>query len=205
MKASWHESAVIHPSAILGHGVYIGPNCRVGANVVVGSYTVIGGLPEHRDFYDDVDLVRSKGVWLQDGVRVFEFVSIHAGTERMTVLGEWSAVFNHTHVAHDVIVGRKATIAGPSSIGGFCEIQDFATVGGGSLLHQKSTVGAFSFLGAGSFLKGHLPPGELWMGRPARPAGLNQVGLTRANMSLEQVLQEHGEKFHRARERSGLK
>lgn len=203
-EAIVHESAQVHETAVLGHGVWIGPRVVIGPGVWIGAYSVIGGMPEHRDFYDDTDLVRSKGVHIMAHARIFEFVTIHPGTERMTVIGQRSAVFNHSHIAHDVIIGEKVTIAAPSSVGGFCEIQDFATVGGGARMHQKSTVGAYAFLGAASFLKGHIPPGALWLGNPARPAGMNDIGLKRWGLTVDQVNRQWLEKFETIKGRSGL-
>ena len=178
---------IIHPTAI------IRPNVEIEDNVVIGAYAVIGGMPEHAGYYSGLT---TKGVRIHKGVRIFEFVTIHAGTENQTIIEEGAAIFNHSHVAHDCYVGKNAVIGGQVSLAGHTWVMERAVIGGKSCTHQRCVIGAYSFLSPMSYLKAHIPPGELWIGNPARPSGLNQVGLNRAPMTHEMCLERFEETFH---------
>ncbi len=178
-----HQSAIVHKSARIGVGAIIGPRVRIAEDVVIGAYSVIGGSPEHRDFYSDVDNEKSVGVTIEAGARIYEFVTIHSGTVQPTHIGENVAIFNHTHIAHDCTLERGCTIGGGVSLAGHVWVMTMANVSGRSCIHQRCVVGAYSILSAASYLKAHMPPGEKWIGSPARPSGFNDVGLQRAGLT----------------------
>jgi UDP-N-acetylglucosamine acyltransferase len=201
---SIHRTAIVHPSAQLGVGVFIGPKVVVCEGVRIGAYSVIGGMPEHRSFYDDYEGERAHGVFIGRNARIFEFVTVHSGTREQTRVDESAAVFNHAHVAHDSIVGRGATVGGGAFLAGHTILMEGATMSGRSCTHQFSIIGAYSFLSPVSFLKGHIPPGELWIGSPARPSGINEVGLHRAGLGVEQVWVKFGADFERLKKERPL-
>jgi len=184
MEAYVHDTALIHRTAILGQGVVIGPNVVIEENVRIGAYSCIGTHPEHKDFFTDDDNERGTGVIVRRNVRIFEFVTIHSGTRQPTEIQEHSSIFQHAHIAHDCHLEQFCVIGGRSSLAGHTHVMQNAIVAGHSCTHQWSVIGAFSMLSPMSFLKGHIPPGELWVGNPARPAGYNSVGLQRANISV---------------------
>lgn len=179
-----HPSARIHESARLGHGVVIGPDVMIEEDVVIGAYSVIGGMPEHLGFFDDTEQEFTKGVYIERGARIFEFVTIHSGTDKTTHIGQRVAVFNHSHIAHDVVLGDHCVIGGHNSLAGHVHVMERAIVSGKSAIHQWCVIGALAMIAGNSFLKAHVPPGEKWIGSPARPAGTNIVGLNRAGMSF---------------------
>lgn len=190
MDPRLHPSVWIHPTARLGKGVVIYPNVTINANVRIGDYSVIGGMPEHRDFYGDNWWMQAKGVTIFEDVRIFEFVTIHAGTKEPTCIDNGASIQNHSHVGHDCFISKNALIGGSVTLAGHVYVMEGATVAGRCAVHQKSVVGAYSILSATSYLKGHVPPGEKWIGNPARPAGLNDVALQRNKMTHEECLRE---------------
>ncbi len=175
----------IHPTAIIYPGVAIEDDVRIGA------YAVIGGPPEHRAH----DGKPAQGVLISRGARIFEFVSIHAGTQRPTYIGEGTMIFNHSHIAHDVEINDYVTVAGHSSIGGHVTVMDRAFIGGRATIHQHCVVGAYAMIGMCSALKSHVPVGELWMGSPCRPAGINHVALSRCGVNLSTAMEMYGPGF----------
>lgn len=199
-----HPTARLFPGTILGRGAWIGPGVVIEEDVVIGAYSVIGGPPEHRAFYDDPTCLRSKGVFIEKGARIFEFVTIHAGTGLATRIGQRAAVFNHSHIAHDVVVGAGATIGGHASLAGHVRVMACANVSGRATIHQRAVVGAYSILAMGAVLKGHVPPGEKWIGSPARPAGLNDVGLARAGLTIEKCRELSLELFEALKEGANI-
>lgn len=189
-------SAHVHPTAKLHPGVWIGPNVEIGAGAVIGHYAVIGGMPEHRDFFDDTEMVRSKGVIIGAGARIFEYVTVHAGTRRPTLIAERVAVFNHSHIAHDCMIEAGSIIGGQVSLAGHVHVMPAAQVSGKSCVVQFAVIGAYAFVGGFTFVTRHIPPGEKWLGFPARFVSANDIGLQRAGMPLEECLSRYGQRFN---------
>lgn len=185
-----HPRAEIHSSVKIGHGVIIGPNVIIERDVVIGPYCVIGGPPEHRDFYDDKDGEKTKGVYIARSARLFEFVTVQAGTKNMTFVGEGAAVFNKSHIAHDCILGPDSQVGGQASLAGHTYLMEGAILSGKSATVQWCVIGAYGFVGGFTFLTKHLPPGAKCLGFPARFIGNNEVGLQRAGLTIEQCNQK---------------
>lgn len=204
MVNSIHRTAVVHPTALIGVGSIIGPNVTIEEGVVIGPYSVIGGMPEHASFYDDTECNRSKGVYIEKDARIFEFVTIHAGTKAPTFIGRRAALFNHTHIAHDCRLEPYSTIGGHNSLAGHVHVMENAVVSGKSAIHQWSVVGAYAILSGNSFLKGFVPPGEKWIGNPARPAGINNVGLGRGRLSFGECTDRFRDRFELLKKESRL-
>lgn len=199
-----HPTAQIDSTAHIGFGAYIGPNVKIGPEVYIGDYSIIGSLPEHRDFYTDLKLERTKGVNIGFGARIFEFVTIHAGTQGPTDIGAGVAIHNHSHIAHDCQLEPLVTVGGQTTIAGHVKAMQGSMICGKSAVHQWCVIGAYSILGAGTFLKNHIPPGEKWLGNPARPSGHNDVGLIRANLTYEECVQQWTSRFEKLKESSRL-
>lgn len=177
----------IHPTAVIYPGVLI--DCDVD----IGAFCVIGAPPEHKEFYDRTK--ETFGVRIKAGARISPHVTIDAGTIRQTTIDNGVAIFNHSHIAHDCIIGRNATIGGNVSLAGHCHIMEGATVSGKSCLVQRAVVGAYGFLGGMSYLTRHLPPAEKWVGYNARFIGRNTVGLERSHLLYEDVILKYQEEF----------
>lgn len=190
-----HNSAKVHESAILRPGVWIGPNVTIEAGVVIGHNAVIGGPPEHRDFYDDIDGELSKGVIIKAGARIFEFVTVHAGTRHPTYIGEGAAVFNKSHIAHDVYLDKGSTVGGQCSLAGHVHMQPMSQLSGKSCVSQFVVIGAYAFVCGFSFLTQHAPVGSKWAGAYSKMVGVNEIGLQRAGLELGQVQKLYNNEF----------
>lgn len=178
-----HPTAQVHPTAILRPGCWIGPNVIVGPGAIIGHYSVIGGQPEHAKFYDDIDGKTTKGVMIGPETRIFEFVTIQAGTQMPTNIRAGSAVFQHSHISHDCVLGRMATVCGRASLAGFVVVCERGIVGAHAIVHQHVVIGAVAMVGMAAAVYKHIPPGETWSGIPARQVGLNTIGIERGGYS----------------------
>lgn len=165
-----HKTAIIYPGVEIEDDVYIGPYC------------VIGGRPEHRKFFNEKT---EWGVRICRGARLSEFVTVHAGTEHHTVIGEGTAIFQKTHVAHDCVLEDRVIVGGMVSLAGHTYAQEGANISGHSATVPFVVLGAYSFVGAASLVTKHLPPGQKAVGFPARDVGYNEVGLQRAGMDAQ--------------------
>ena len=203
-----HPSAHVDPSAELAPGVQVGPYATVGPGVSVGEGCEIGPyativrntrlgranvLYHHAVLGADSQDLKYRGgrTWLEIGdgnvFREFVTVSRATGEGRATRIGNGSLLLAYSHVAHDCRIGDGVIIANGSQLGGEVEIEDHAALGGLVGVHQFCRVGAHAFVGACSKLTQDLAPYLTADGHPARPRGLNTVGLRRRGFADETI------------------
>lgn len=77
------------------------------------------------------------------------------------------------YVAHDCVIGDYVTLAPRVSCNGRVVIEDGAYIGTGACLRQGSAgrplrIGAGAVVGMGAVVTRDIPPGETWVGIPAR-------------------------------------
>ena len=89
------------------------------------------------------------------------------------------------HVAHDCQVGSHTIFANAAALAGHVEVQDFATVGAYSAVHQFCRVGTHAFMGGAHDRDQDVLPYSLTVGNRARIYGLNIVGLRRRGFAAE--------------------
>jgi sugar O-acyltransferase (sialic acid O-acetyltransferase NeuD family) len=83
-------------------------------------------------------------------------------------VGSHVAVMPQAVLTHDDRVGDYATVASGVRLGGGAVLEEGAYVGAGALVREGVTVGAWSLIGMGSVVLADVPPGEVWVGGPAR-------------------------------------
>jgi UDP-N-acetylglucosamine acyltransferase len=91
------------------------------------------------------------------------------------------------HVAHDCRVGSHTILANGTALSGHVEVQDHATIGGLSGVHQFCRVGTHAFVGGATVATKDVLPYSLTVGNRGRFFGLNVVGLRRRGFSAEQI------------------
>ncbi|MEY9875396.1 sugar O-acyltransferase (sialic acid O-acetyltransferase NeuD family) [Streptacidiphilus sp. MAP12-33] len=92
----------------------------------------------------------------------------HCALTASVRVGAHVAVMPQVVLTHDDMVGDFATIASGVRVGGGVSVDTGAYLGAGALVREGLTVGAWSQLGMGAVLLEDLPPGEVWLGAPAR-------------------------------------
>jgi UDP-N-acetylglucosamine acyltransferase len=93
-------------------------------------------------------------------------------------------------------------LANAVNLAGHVTIDDFASVGGLTPIHQFVRIGRYSFIGGGSRVPKDVPPFVRAAGNPLRIVGLNSVGLMRRGFSQEVRLEL--KRLYRLFFRSGL-
>jgi UDP-N-acetylglucosamine acyltransferase len=119
-----------------------------------------------------------------------EGTTVHRGTAgggALTRIGSHNLLMAQAHVAHDCLVGDHAILANAAALSGHVEVQDFATLGGFSGVHQFCRVGAHAFMGGGTVATRDVAPFSLTVGNRAHFFGLNLVGLRRRGFSAEAI------------------
>lgn len=203
--------AVIDPSASIDEGVSVGPYSVVGADVEIGRGTSIGphvtiNGPMRIGQDNRIHAYASLGDAPQDltyageptrvevGDRniVREFCTINRGTARgegVTRIGDDNFIMAYCHIAHDCRVGSHTLFANGASLAGHVIVEDYAYLSGFVLVHQFVSIGAYCFCAMGSGIAKDVPPYCLVAGNPAKPHGLNSVGLERRGFTPEVLRQ----------------
>src|SRR5439155_9104251 len=104
----------------------------------------IGTPAEHRDGPHPAsweDPPEGAGVKIGSGNRIREYVSVHQGTGRVTVLGDGGYYLRGSHVAHDCVLGDAVTLASNVLLGGHVRIWSLANLGMGAIVHQRVSIG----------------------------------------------------------------
>lgn len=127
----------------------------------VSDLALIGSPPESRGY-------RGRGHRpIIRGARIEAFVTVDAGKEKPTLIGK-SWVMKGCHVGHDAVIGDDCELAPHVIIGGYAVIQRGVRIGMGAIIRNRVIVGAGARIGMGAVVTKDVPPGETWVGNPAR-------------------------------------
>jgi UDP-N-acetylglucosamine acyltransferase len=191
------EGTTVGPHATIGEHVRIGANCRIGASAVVDGWTEIGDGTEIYPFAS-IGLIpqdlkfRGEKTRLVIGRRnIFrEFVTIHRGTQGgggLTSIGDRNLFMAYAHVAHDCHVGTETIFANGATLAGHVLVEDYATIGAFSGVHQFCRVGRHAFIGGYSVVTKDALPFAKSVGNRARIYGLNTIGLMRRGFGTDVI------------------
>jgi UDP-N-acetylglucosamine acyltransferase len=154
---------IIHPTAIIGDNVILGDNNYIGA------YCIIGDTAEHKKYWD-----KPKGkVYIGNNNIITGLVTIDAGTEEATYIGDDCFIMKHSHIGHDCTIYSNVTISCGAKIGGHSIIKSNSNIGLNAVLHQFSIIQEGCMIGASAFFKGETEPFTKYAGVPARNIGKN--------------------------------
>ena len=209
MSSFIHETAIVAPEARIGDGCHIGPYSIVGSDVVlaervrleshvvidgkttIGSEThvfpfaCIGMAPQDLKYKGETTVTE-----IGERNILREYVTVHRGTTGgggVTRVGNDNLLMAQAHVAHDCILGSGIIMANSASLAGHVRINDYATLGGLSGVHQFCRIGTGSLIGAFSIAVKDVLPYSTVQGNHARCFGTNKIGLKRRGHSREAI------------------
>lgn len=195
-----HPDAKVHPSVTIDPFVTIGPNVEIGEGTHIGSSAtimegtrigkncqvfpsaVIGAIPQDLKFKGEDTLAV-----IGDNTVLREFVTVHRGTasKGITKVGSNCLIMAYCHVAHDCVVHDHVIMSNAVQLAGEVVVDDYAIIGGGSLVHQFTHIGAHVMIQGGSRLNKDIPPYVKAGHDPIAFAGINAIGLRRRGFSNE--------------------
>ncbi|HEX4791826.1 MAG TPA: NeuD/PglB/VioB family sugar acetyltransferase, partial [Actinospica sp.] len=83
-------------------------------------------------------------------------------------VGAHVAMMPRVVLTHDDVVEDFATLGSGVLLGGGVRIGRGAYIGAGAMVREKVAIGAGSVVGMGAVVLHDVPPGEVWVGNPAR-------------------------------------
>ena len=169
---------IIDANATILEGIRIGKNCHIFPSAVVGA------IPQDLKFKGEKTYV-----FIGDNTTIREFATINRGTasKGKTVIGNNCLIMAYCHVAHDCILHNNVIMSNACQIAGEVEIEDFAVIGGGTLVHQFTHIGPHIMLQGGSHVNKDIPPYAMVGREPITYIGINVVGLRRRGFTPEQL------------------
>jgi len=202
--------ALISPSASIGRGVRVGAfavvgdsvelsdDCalephaivrgpaRVGAKNVFDSFCSVGGDPQDLKFSGErTELIVGEGNHFR------EFSTVSRGTTQgggVTKIGSDNLFMAYSHVAHDCVVGSHTVFANGATLAGHVTVEDYASVGAFSPVHQFCRVGRYAYIGACTVITQDVPPfSRVVTERETHCYGVNTVGLERRGFDRERL------------------
>ncbi len=200
--------ANIHPDAKIGRDVIIEPFVTIHGNVEIGDGThimsgatimdgarigknckifpgaVISAIPQDLKFKGE-----ETTAIIGDNTTLRECVTVNRGTaaKGKTVVGSNCLIMAYCHVAHDCVIGNHVIISNATQCAGEVQVDDYAVIGGGSLIHQFCHLGPHVMIQGGALINKDIPPFVKAAREPISYAGVNSIGLRRRGFSNETI------------------
>ena len=147
-NATIGENVTLYPGCVIGDGVSIGadsvlyPNvvvyrgCVIGSRAVVHAGAVIGsdGFGFAKEGERWIKIPQLGRVVIGDDVEIGANTSIDRGALDDTVIGDGVKLDNQIQIAHNVVVGDHAAMAGCVGIAGSARIGRRCTIGGAGMI-----------------------------------------------------------------------
>ncbi|HPP67145.1 MAG TPA: acyl-ACP--UDP-N-acetylglucosamine O-acyltransferase [bacterium] len=186
---------VIEKNTKIGSGCAIGPMVYIGENVEIGDDcrifkgAAIGNPPQDLKYKGELSFVR---IGRNNTIREFVTINTATGENQSTIIGDNNLLMAYVHIAHNCMVKNNCVIANAATIAGHVFVDDYAIIGGLVGIHQFSRIGKHSIIGGCSKITKDIIPFVMADGHPARPFGINVIGLKRRNFpsSTISILQE---------------
>lgn len=200
--------AFVHPNAQLGENVTVEPFAFVDENVIIGDGTLIMSganirsgarigknctihfgasiacLPQDLKFKGE-----ASEAYIGDNTMVRECVTVSRGTasKGKTVVGSNCLLMAYSHIAHDCVLKNNIIVGNTTQLAGEVEVDDYAILSGGTLVHQFTRIGPHVMVQGGTRLGKDLPPYIIAGREPVCYSGVNIIGLKRHGYSNEKI------------------
>lgn len=190
------KNVVVEPFAYIGDNTEIGdgtyimsqatvlPGARIGKNCTVFPHAVVSAIPQDLKFKGEETFAV-----VGDNTVVRECATINRGTASKgeTIVGSDCLLMAYSHVAHDCVLKDFIILGNATQLAGEVEIDDYAILSGGTLVHQFTKIGAHVMIQGGSKVSKDIPPFVMVGREPLTYVGLNIVGLRRRGFTGEQI------------------
>lgn len=197
-----HPTAIVDPGARLDDGVEVGAYSIVEGDVVIGagtvlrphamvrryttlgrgnfvdSHVVLGGDPQ--DYKFDAKSETCLRIGDDNVFREGVTISRATGQGNATVIGSGVYMMAGSHAGHNSLIGDRAILVNFAVLAGHVEVGAEAILSAYAGVHQFCWVGTMALMQGGAIMTMHLPPYVMAAAPINTVAGLNTVGLRRA-------------------------
>jgi len=172
------DNTYIYPHAVILEGARIGKNCRIFPGAV------ISGIPQDLKFGGEETTCE-----IGDNTTIRECATVNRGTasKGKTIVGNDCLLMAYSHVAHDCIVKDYVILGNATQLAGEVEVDDYAILSGGVLIHQFCRIGKHAMIQGGSRTSKDIPPYVIAGREPLIFSGVNIIGLRRRGYTNEQI------------------
>ena len=182
--------ATIYEDVEIGSGSWIGPNAvimngaRIGKNVKIFPGAVIAGDPQDLKFKGEYTTAE-----IGDNTIIREYVTLNKGTKakERTVVGKDCMIMSYVHIAHDCMLKDRVILGSYAALAGEVEVDNWAIVSPGSLVHQFVRIGTHVMIQAGTRLGKDIPPFAMAGREPVSFTGINSIGLRRRGFQNDTI------------------
>lgn len=196
--------AIVEPTAEVADDVVIGPFCYVGPKVRINSgchiannvtllgrttlgertevfpMSVIGAAPQGAD-EDDGECV------MGDDNAVREHVTIYAGANRPTLIGNHNLIMIASQIGPGAHLGNQGIFDNCTKIGAEAVIEDYVRMSGFAAVAEGVRVGEYAFVAGYAGVASDAPPYAMLQGFPVRVRGLNTRNLKACGFGEEDI------------------
>ena len=172
------DNTFIYPNVVIMNGARIGKNCQIFPGAVIAA------PPQDLKFRGEETTAE-----IGDNTTIRECVTVNRGTaaKGKTIVGNNCLLMAYSHVAHDCLLKDFVILGNATQLAGEVEVDDYAILSGGTLIHQFSKIGMHAMTQGGSRVSKDIPP-YIIVGRdPITYSGINIVGLRRRGFDNEKI------------------
>src|SRR5674476_1352515 len=158
----------------------------IGRNNQIYPFCSLGEAPQDKKYKGEPTALE-----IGDDNTIRESCTLNRGTVQdvgVTRIGNDNWIMAYVHIAHDCQIGNHTIFANGTTLGGHVHVDDYAILGGFTMVHQFCKIGAHIITAGGSVLFKDVPPYVMAAGYDAKPHGINAEGLKRRGFSAETTL-----------------
>lgn len=195
-NAELGDNVIIEPFAFIDGNTTIGDNtrimphatilsgARIGSGCTIFPQATIGAIPQDLKFVGE-----ETTAVIGNNTVVRECATVNRGTASRgtTIVGNDCLLMAYSHVAHDCILKDHIIVGNATQLAGEVEIDDFAILSGGALVHQFTKIGCHVIIQGGSKVAKDIPPYIMAGREPIAFMGLNIVGLRRRGFTGDEI------------------
>jgi UDP-N-acetylglucosamine acyltransferase len=169
-----HENVVIGNNNKIFDGTTLYPNTIIGDNNVILNGNIIGEYPVNaNEDLENFIKTYEKGVIIGNNNFIHVNNLIFGGTDSPTKIGNNNKLLGEIHVGHDVEIFQNAYIYPRVLLSGYVKVLPCAGIGVSTSIHQKKTIGHYSFIGMNSTITKNIFPFYKFINQ--RYKGLNEI------------------------------
>jgi UDP-N-acetylglucosamine acyltransferase len=186
--------AYVAANVTIDEGTWVGPNstimdgARIGKKCRIFPSAVVSGIPQDLKFRGEESTVE-----IGDNTTIRECATVNRGTAAVgkTIVGNNCLLMAYSHIGHDCFIGNNVIVGNSTALAGEVDIDDWAILSAGTMVHQFAHIGAHVMIGGGAKVRIDVPPFIKADRDPLSFLGLNSVGLIRRGFEKERIDEIH--------------